>query len=446
MKKFKLLITMLTLAPIFAFAQSDLESRIDELEENQLLNIFSFSGNLKYMYDSRQLETDAGDKQDGNWNRLSMGFNVVAKPYEDITFYSTFRMSKFFNTIFGNEPNEGGLTESRSFTGSQLYVEKAYADVKMSDSLVFSFGRLPTIEGVPTNYHDGKSLMGTYPLMAYSATLDGLALTYKPLNSLALRMVYTPFQGAPTNFSAEDDANNDGDSDGKRVAFDTEPVNVEVITAMLDYTTSFSWARSFNVVLQYTDIPKYDLYHAATGTASGGTVATVPNSGVHFETTLTTIHVEMLDLANIGLNLSVSHLMTENLTEATGALATSDSSGTQKGSGTLLALQYAGLQNHIFGLHYLSSTKEYGKFDSINNTLGSIVRDSGMESFMSTIGSAADVYYTHRFKPTFTGTLGYMMQDIDAVNWGRYGITNPSETDSSKKKINTAYMRLNLDF
>lgn len=431
---------MLTLAPIFAFAQSDLESRIDELEENQLLNIFSFSGNLKYMYDSRQLETDAGDKQDGNWNRLSMGFNVVARPYEDITFYSTFRMSKFFNTIFGNEPNEGGLTESRSFTGSQLYVEKAYADVKMSDSLVFSFGRLPTIEGVPTNYHDGKSVMGTYPLMAYAATLDGLALTYKPVNSLALRMVYTPFQGAPTNFSDKDDPNSDGDSDGKRVSFDTEPVNVEAITAMIDYNTSFSWARSFNVVLQYTDIPKYDLRNAATGSAS-----VTGTASLHSETTLTTVHVEMLDLANIGLNLSLSHLMTSNQTVADGALV-SFNSDKQDGSGTLLALQYAGLQNHIFGLHYLSSTKEYGKFDSINNTLGSIVRDSGMESFMSTIGSAADVYYTHRFKPTFTGTLGYMMQDIDAVNWGRYGITNPSETDSSKKKINTAYMRLNLDF
>ena len=431
--------------PVVATANAELESRIDALEERALLDVFSFSGNLRYLYDNRESKTDAGTKAKGNWQRMSFGLNVNANPYENLKVYTTFRMSKFVNTIFGDEPtSNAGLTPTRDYNGTQLGVEKAYADYSISDSLVFSFGRMPTIDGVPVNYRDGKPVMGTYPVMAYAATLDGLALTYKAMDSLALRLVYTPFSAVP-HYATLKDTNNDTEEDTNEYTFDQDNHNAELITFMADYNDSFSWTSNMNVVLQYTVIPEYDLIHAVTGTASN-MAASAAAVGMMAEVKLTTLHIEMMNLMNSAVNLSVSHLMTtyKNTTTTGSALASYNLDKT--GAGTLLAVQYAGLQDSIFGINMISSDKDYRKYDSTNDEIGAFTRSGGMETFVATVGTGMDVYYTHRFEPTFSGTIGYMSQDIDAVNWAKYGAFPALETDAYKKEIKTVYARLNLDF
>jgi hypothetical protein len=443
----KLLILLFAVAPMMAQANAELESRIEALEERAMLDIFNFSGNLKYFYDNINAETYAGTVSKGNWQRMSFGLNINAAPYENLKVYSSLRMTKFINTVFGDKSTtNAGLTPSRDFNGSQIYVEKAYADYSLTDSLVFSFGRMPTIDGVPVNYKDGKAIMGTYPLMAYAATLDGLALTYKAMDSLALRLVYTPFMGNPYIAQDNDSGTPDtgttpptADDDQVDYTFNNDNHNAELITFMADYNRSFSWSNNFNAVLQYSYIPKYDIIRAVTGTASGTTV------GMMAEVALTTLHLEAMNLMNSGVNLSVSHLMTKYTNSDTGTALTSYELD-KTGAGTLIALQYTGFNNKIIGLHAITSDKDYRKFDTTNDEIGAFNRQNGMETFVSTVGSGMDLYYTHKFEPTFSATLGYMTQDIDAVNWGEYGALPADTSDSKKKEIKTAYLRLNLDF
>lgn len=432
----KLLILLFAVAPMMAQANAELESRIEALEERSMLNIFDFSGNLKYSYDSRDIKTDAGTETQGNWNRLTFGLNINAKPYENLSFFSTLRMSKYFNTIFGGVEPASGLTASRDMGGSMMFVEKAYADYSFSDKFVFSFGRLPTIDGVPANYMYGKPVMGTYPSMAYASTLDGLAFTYKAMDSLAIRAVYSPLGGAPFTVSKSDEAANDDDIPSYSFRNDTN--QAEVATIMLDYNKQFSWTSNFNAIVQHIMIPKYDTIKSQTGTASSS------SAGLLSEYSFTTIHFEMLNLMNSGVHVSLSNLQTTGKVEGEGALAAQ--SADNSGSGTLLSLAYGGINNAIIGFDYITSDDEYMKYDTAHEFLGNVTGSAGNEAFTSTVGTGMNLYYTHKFEPTFTATLGYMTQDISAVNWGTYGAKTPATANSDMKEIKTAYLRLNLDF
>ena len=75
-------------------------------------------------------------------------------------------------------------------------LEKAYIDVGFeSIPLVLSVGRLPTFGGPPTNIRDGMPRQSTYPILAYSYNLDGIAATFNFKQylgeDLSLRLVYT---------------------------------------------------------------------------------------------------------------------------------------------------------------------------------------------------------------------------------------------------------------
>ncbi len=92
-----------------------------------------------------------------------------------------------------------------------MFVERAFINYRVTDSLVFSAGRLPTIDGSPTHLPMGQSSMGSYPIFSYNAILDGVALTHKANvfgGKLTSRAVFTPFTSfnhgankaaAPTN-------------------------------------------------------------------------------------------------------------------------------------------------------------------------------------------------------------------------------------------------------
>ena len=87
-------------------------------------------------------------------------------------------MTKYTNTINDDYEDEKDFGRSRTYNGSDVLWKKAYFDFRILDQLVLSAGRLPLLKETP-QLCLGKAKMGTYPKLAYSAILDGLALTYK---------------------------------------------------------------------------------------------------------------------------------------------------------------------------------------------------------------------------------------------------------------------------
>src|SRR5690606_17463549 len=86
---------------------------------------------------------------------------------------------------------------------SALFLERAFMNYSITDSLVFTMGRLPTIDGPNKHIALNQQLMGNYPTLAYSAILDGFGLTksYNLEDSRVLRLkaIYTPGQSIDNN-------------------------------------------------------------------------------------------------------------------------------------------------------------------------------------------------------------------------------------------------------
>ncbi|WP_413613018.1 DUF3373 family protein [Bdellovibrio sp. HCB-110] len=182
------------------------EQRLAELEANQSLNYFSFSGTLVSTYDDLEVNETYPNPKDYkalDYLRLRFSLNADAEVSPQIRVFSRTTATKFFNK-WRQAGSDGVFNEDLDVaygnTGSQIFLERAYVDLSPNGSFwTLSVGRLPTVHGSPTNFWDLRSRMGTYPLLVYNSPLDGVALTYRldsylpDGNQWALRGLYTPF-------------------------------------------------------------------------------------------------------------------------------------------------------------------------------------------------------------------------------------------------------------
>ncbi|MAE73731.1 MAG: hypothetical protein CL675_06520 [Bdellovibrionaceae bacterium] len=435
----KLSITLLLslLIGLSASAQT-IEERVEELEIARTLNIFKFSGDLTLFYDGIELENGTSSEVDDTTysTRLWAGINFNANPYDDVKFYGRLAVSKFFNEAFGSEERVADTSASRSQAGPQVYLEKAYFDYSVLDSLIISAGRLPTSDGVPTNYITGQARMGTYPRLAYGALLDGVGLTYK-LGSLfgedlSFRTIYTPFN-APTFQSdiinKETTGNDDSHSDTYAVHLDWNKRDTSI-------------ARNINVFVQYLKVSDLNVPDQFVG--AGNTVA-VLDSDLALNLTYLTYHLELEDIANSGVNLAFSYLQTKTANKGTGIDLTNigtsasvgfnvnDPNGEVDGDGFLVSASWrVGSSGVILGAEYLSSDDDYGYFD---------LYDWNLTNFYATRGTGTHVYATYQIKPTFTLTAGYRSQDYSAYTTGLGG----ADTDTDRE-VTTMYLMNSLTF
>ena len=210
MKNILILLTVLMSAAVQADDMKTLQDRVSELEAQQSLNIFKFSGLLETRYDSitasetlplAPVGVPFEDKT--NYFRLRFSLNADAQVSPMISVYSRLTTTKFFNTYKVDSKGSGAapsyftdLSDARNENGSQVYLEKAYADIKLGQSgAVFSFGRLPTVDGPVLQMAEGRPRSGTYPALVYNSILDGLALSYNKNSeqtTYAARLIYTP--------------------------------------------------------------------------------------------------------------------------------------------------------------------------------------------------------------------------------------------------------------
>ena len=131
-------------------------------------------------------------------NRLRI--NLVSKITNKLNFHSRLVMYKnWADDDYPVFPISNFLNKSRIPSDIHLNVERAYVDYffKIFDKyqMAFTFGRLPTTDGFPTNFREDTVRKSTYPSLAYDVEADGFGLTID-LNKItffpksSLRLVY----------------------------------------------------------------------------------------------------------------------------------------------------------------------------------------------------------------------------------------------------------------
>lgn len=434
---------------------ASLEDRVSELEANQSLNIFSFSGSLVNRFDAISSKPENADEQSINVNRMKFNFNIDANVSSNLKFYSSIAASKTWNLFLAqNDSGEGSYNDTNSpyqqeiysnVSGrtSQLVLEKAYFDYMVKSApLVFSIGRLPTFYGSPVHYWDGRARMGTYPKLSYSTILDGMALTYKAINtesdSLAARVIYTPL--SHRNYSPS--SSPVSTSQATRYS-GAERINSQsvIVTGMLDYTHRGGFADESNLIVQYT---KLNAIPIDDPTISGTTY----RSNATIENALFTVHGEVTDLLDTGLSMSVSWLQTEALgkggyyhptlpVQVGGIFGAADGQDhTIKGSVLLANVNYRlpvdFLNRPVLGVEYQNGSKDSLAYDYVADD---------MTGFYNNRGDGLHFFYTQKLEDALSLRLGYMDQN---QKWAQANIT--AAPADSVAKFKTMYANLRLDF
>ena len=124
---------------------------------------------------------------------LSSAYTKNLKFYSRIGFFSNWNDQNYNQTPFKY------LGHERERTDTSLKVERAYVDYFV-DRLSFlpfsiSFGRMPTTDGLSTNFRENSPRRSTFPALAYEASGDGLGLSIElnkllPMQQSALRFMY----------------------------------------------------------------------------------------------------------------------------------------------------------------------------------------------------------------------------------------------------------------
>lgn len=434
------------LVPALSLAQTrTLEERVAELEANQSLNIFSFSGTFQTRYDniiSAKQTTPADafhpalDANDLSYLRMKFQFNVDANVSRYIKFYSRFTTSKNFNTFSKSDVSVNGapiareLGESNGYSSSAVYLEKAYADFYIPQSnVVFSVGRLPTVDGQPQNYKDGRARLGTYPQLSFNSIFDGFALTYRvdeylpEDHKLALRVLYTPFSQYSVGPSGYLQSPTD-EASGNR-----KSTQVAMGALQFDYTVDkLGWTETMGIVLQ--SYQTGDLHYPGFANAGAG----IPTgSSLDFALGGTTLAMEFLGLMNQGWDLSLNYLLSSTKSNGTygGAGFGTDAAEASTQGGLFLLSTRVYSNAWVLGAEYVHGTQDSTYFATNDETLS---------NFYATKGDAYHVYVTHKFTQNLSLRGGYMEQRYD---WTPTGLGANVATD---RKIQTGYAHLRLDF
>ncbi len=216
MKKLLPLIALSVLSTTYASART-VEERLDDLELTRDLTWIKWGGSLETRYDyidnERKKEYDTLNTATGSnetnkkgstndrYYRMWANLNMEAAPSDRLTFFGRLSASKYFSVLGSQgQPSNAfaDLSEGQSQRGSQIYLERAFANYAINKQWTFTMGRLPTIDGPNKHVALNQQLSGNYPTLGYSAILDGFALTRtSKLDDGAVfrgKIIYTPLQ------------------------------------------------------------------------------------------------------------------------------------------------------------------------------------------------------------------------------------------------------------
>lgn len=410
--------------------------------------------------------------------REKLYLNANAKVSDRISFYSTLSMTKRFNGFAKQgQTSSTQLDDIYSYNSSvdsSVRVKKAYADVRLPDgNTVFSFGRLPTTDGVPVNYWNAKARMGTYPMLSYNTVVDGFALTYNfdnllfakdSGNKLAARVLYTPFSN--TNYGTAVNSLNSINQPTESTNTKLEPTIVDMAAVQLDYSNDrLTWAQSVGFVAQYMTSAGL---HFNTGGSSNAPANVYDPTDLSLKMQLISATAELNNIAHTGLDLALSWYSSSLDSSGTyfaydpaagGRVASGVSGATSQfenvyiplgGFGSSLDSTGKGVDQNLSGNVILVSAKYNLKSSTAigaeyqTGTQSVVVFDYGGESLAGcygTPGSCYHAYVTHNFDSNLNLRVGYYQQ-----NYSYLPATYGTPVVATDRVVNNYYANLRLDF
>ena len=427
-------------APLDTGTLKALESRVSELEAQNLLNHFHFGGYFVFRFDAIEYQPDGDAAKVNHSYPLSMhlALNVNVDISDELKFYSTFGMNKLANMAFTTDavPVSADFQGSYVRFGSSVYIDRAYLEYRPSSfPVAFSAGRLPTVDGPPSHLWDGEPRMGTYPMTWFSSIVDGLSLTLnlgKLLpegHSLFIRGVYAPsgqFDVASPYKQVE--------SGGTLY-----PSHMPGGSVMVEYGIKDTvLADNATLILGYLDAGGWkvapNLFAPPTAPPLAGDYT------MHFHNLVS--YLELDQIAHSDLTLAA--LFVESITSTSGStvivpvnIPAVNAAPTVWGGSFLLSLRYQlpilALGRPLLGAEYLYSTR---------NTWPNNLASEDLTGFYSTRGRAFHVYYTQPITAGLKLRVGFRRQNIFGANDLPTGFGG----DGTDDRLNTYYANLRLDF
>lgn len=373
-----------------ATSAQTLEDRIEDLELSRDLNIFEFSGQLENRVDTYSSTDNKSSTSVENTDKTLWAtyfkFNMEAKPNDRLSFYGRLAMSKSWND-FAARGGSSIATDSgsggRDRAGTKLYVERAFINYKIMNNLVYTIGRMPTVDGPPYHFSAGTARAGAYPMVSYASMLDGMALTYG-LNvgsgTLNLRAIYTPTAFIDNTTDHTD--NNSYDSNGVKVKNTSNMWSV-----MADYEGNETKAyKGLNIIGQYLNAR--DLFLDTTAnycTVAGGAgtdcvqgAETKKYSSLRLGLDTLILYAEMNGIAKTGFDLALTYKKVKTL--STGTIAASGgvfvpaTDATKKSESSdnviLISTAYNFASKYRVGYEYIDIGDKAFQLDSSENSIG----------------------------------------------------------------------------
>lgn len=431
----KILSSVLLLLGTSAMGQT-LEERVEELEFARDLNVLQFSGELKNRYDNVNVKGPNGLDYSYMLWRIKFSLNLDAKVSDKLSFHGRLTQGKVMNNI--TQPwldttqayNEIGNVHAHY--GNQLYVEKAFFNYRVLESLSLSLGRLPTVEGGPYHLTIGKPMRSPYPRLAYAYSLDGAALSWTIMSGLSMKVLYHPFPTTSRSGMFYDKVNL---AETDKVL---SPEEGALWVAMFDYSRSNSFlAKNLNVTLHFSHAEKL---YIATSSSTSETLGTL-NTDTYIESKRMSAYVEMGGFLNTPLTLALAYsygrspasggVFTNTVVAASGTLIESRPKVKEQVA-SLLTVKYDLPIGSSVGVQYMGSNKYY-KFTDL----------SGSEPFSPwdvAGGNAGHLFYNQPLEDGLVWNSGYLFRNHDDED-------RASSTNANKeKKYSSIYTEVVMSF
>jgi len=460
----KLICTLLTLTTLSLHAEeyvtekewTDLNGRLSEIEAAKEIDVFKFHSTFINQYDSF-VQKKQSSTEKLQTNRFKYLLGIEATPYSNLTLHSQMGIGKYYNLMemqngaasSDYRPVASTTQPSNRYDG-KFFLRTAYLDYfpLSHPELIFSIGKLPTLDGPPSHLPDARDRLGTYPRMAYGVEGEGIALTYKvdqylpELYSLSFRGIYHPTQylnlGTADNYYPYYHPTYGGGGKGK--------TRNDSYALMGDFSIRPKHAfDEFNLIGQYTRILGFHYIDKSLEETYGLTSGTYQNNlvfGFEYFTAAATFQ----NIGHIGLDAHLTYLLLR--THSQGNVSTGGSSlggmGTSKdhdvitGHAWLLSLRYKIPMNFLNG--------PYIGYEHIEMDRDCQFFDGGTEDqffFYGTQGYGSHYYLTIPIFQNLTLRTGLKHQKV--VWFKDIGLPT-NDSSLANYTVNTIYSNLRLDF
>lgn len=388
MKKITLAAAATLSLSVFAQAPTSEEikkinQRLDELETENFTRNFKLSGymwNVYESYNEKSKNPDGSKNDDQNVNTIGtiIGINVDFNIHEQLKFYSTIGMSKYWQSedragVAGNgsgskdpearhwEASEQGSYGFRSSTArfDRGYLQYTFKDPRFN----LAIGRFPTNMGLPINQLDGLDRTGTYPRLAYNAIFDGIAGTANLSNYLPsgqtfiARAFYTPniFVAERQNNAQQNGQNQNPQSESNQV-HSNQPLGA----LLLEYET-----RNLGIA-KVVKLHQFTNYY--TNFYSPG------YSGDYLGSLGSSTFLGFEGIAGTGLNFSGSYLKTDTWEER-------GDKNHYLSDAFLWNTNYNFSNGQVLGVEYMTTDKQYYLDEWTNIYTSDFYRSARMRGF-----------------------------------------------------------------